>query len=100
MPGEYVSGDDNIAIGTRAGSGTAASPLEVNDTVAIGHLATATQDGGTAIGAGSLADGEQATAVGGQRVLVDENGDPILDGDGNEQYVSTSALGKDSTALG
>lgn len=62
--GRYVTGDNNIALGTNAGSGTGDSPLNVNDTIAVGNAARATVNGAMAFGDDAAATGNASAALG------------------------------------
>ncbi len=63
--GQFVTGDNNIAMGSNAGMGTsAASPLVVDNTVAIGNSAIASANGAVAIGNGAQATRTNQFALG------------------------------------
>ena len=62
--GQYLKGDDNIAMGSNAGSGTATDKLEVSNTVAIGNAAKATQDNSIAQGTESATYGKNSVSIG------------------------------------
>ena len=73
--GQYLNGNDNIAMGSNAGSGTAADKLVVNDTTAIGKSAKAMTNSSIAIGDETISggkgtndpfDGESGIAIGHQ----------------------------------
>ena len=73
--GQYLKGNDNIAMGSNAGSGTAADKLVVNDTTAIGKSAKAMTNSSIAIGDETISggkgtndpfDGESGIAIGHQ----------------------------------
>lgn len=66
--GRWVNGSHNVAMGAGAGSGTLATPLEVNDTVAIGTNALAAHDNSIAIGSGVTTSRVNQVAIG-----TDEN---------------------------
>ena len=97
--GQYLKGDDNIAMGSNAGSGTATDKLEVNYTTAIGVSAKALTNNSIAIGRNSqsgkadvfggdrsLAIGDTATAMGTTSIAIGAN--------------SSTSNGHDSIALG
>ena len=68
--GQYVKGSHNIAMGTQAGTGTAADKLVVNNTTAIGNAAKALTSDSIAIGTAAKSgkadkfSGERAVAIG------------------------------------
>ena len=62
--GNWVEGDNNVAFGAFAGSGTPDDPLAVSNTVAIGTNARASGNNATAIGRGSRARGGNSLALG------------------------------------
>ena len=68
--GQYLKGDDNIAMGSNAGSGTATDKLEVSNTTAIGNNSKPLTDDSITIGRDSKAgkvdkfDGKKSIAIG------------------------------------
>ena len=68
--GQYVKGSHNIAMGTQAGTGTAAEKLEVSGTTAIGNTAKALTNDSVAIGTRAKSgkvdkfSGERSVAIG------------------------------------
>ena len=68
--GQYLKGNDNIAMGSNAGSGTATDKLVVNNTTAIGNAAKALTSDSIAIGTAAKSgkadkfSGERAVAIG------------------------------------
>ena len=74
--------------------------VAANGATATGNQSAATADNATANGNGANASNTGATAIGGQRALVDDEGNPILDEDGNPMYAATEASGVDATAVG
>jgi len=82
--GRYITGNSNIALGTHAGSGASGSPLNVNNTIAIGNAAQATVDGAVAVG-----DNAQAS-----------NGGAAFGDDATATGVNSAALGTGATSTG
>ena len=68
--GQYLNGSDNIAMGSNAGSGTAAEKLQVSGTTAIGNTAKALTNDSVAIGTTAKSgkvdkfSGERSVAIG------------------------------------
>ena len=68
--GQYLNGNDNIAMGSNAGSGTATDKLEVSNTTAIGNNSKPLTDDSITIGRDSKAgkvdkfDGKKSIAIG------------------------------------
>ena len=92
--GQYLKGDDNIAMGSNAGSGTATDKLEVSNTVAIGNTAKASGNDGIALGntANSKTDG--AISIGTRSVSGDGDAVPGVTPIGNKSI----SIGYDSVA--
>jgi len=94
--GRYVIGNDNIALGTNAGSGTVGSPLNVNNTIAIGNAAMATVNGAMAVGMNARATGINAIAVGNGAVATGS----VAVGDNARAANGGAAFGDDAVATG
>ena len=68
--GQHLTGNNNIALGYNAGSGTATDKLGANGTVAIGGNAKATTDDSVAMGSNSEAGGPSTSLLGGTRAVA------------------------------
>ena len=92
--GQYLKGNDNIAMGSNAGSGTATDKLEVSNTVAIGNTAKASGNDGIALGntANSKTDG--AISIGTRSVSGDGDAVPGVTPIGNKSI----SIGYESVA--
>ena len=83
--GQYVKGSHNIAMGTQAGTGTAAEKLEVSGTTAIGNTAKALTNDSVAIGTGAKSgkvdkfSGERSVAIGAKAEALGTGGIAIGD---------------------
>jgi hypothetical protein len=94
--GAIVVGNNNTAIGLNAGNniGTLAAP--VNDTVAIGTNAVASQSGGVAIGLNAVSSAPSAVALGGGSVANQAN-TVSVGAVGNERRITNVAAGISAT---
>ena len=83
--GQYVKGSHNIAMGTQAGTGTAAEKLEVSGTTAIGNTAKALTNDSIAIGTEAKSgkadrfSGERSVAIGARAEALGTGGIAIGD---------------------
>ena len=85
LAGMYVKGSNNVAMGTNAGSGTAAEKLEVSGTTAIGNTAKALTNDSVAIGTEAKSgkadkfSGERSVAIGAKAEALGTGGIAIGD---------------------
>ena len=101
--GQYVNGFNNVALGTNAGSGTAAKHIVADSTIAIGKGTNALSDSSTAIGVTATATGRGAIAIG-DRAKTEGDGDDGYDaiaiGTNTKAVKKGLALGAYSEAKG
>ena len=97
--GQYVKGSHNIAMGTRAGTGTAAEKLEVSGTTAIGNTAKALTNDSVAIGTGAKSgkvdkfSGERSVAIGAKAEALGTGGIAIGDNAATTDGHNSVAIG-------
>ncbi len=90
--GEYVNGSNNVALGAFSGTGTAAPLHEVNNSVAVGSVATASADSAVAVGAGATASGKSSVALGSNATAAAPNSVALGSGATAEAAVATTGI--------
>lgn len=104
--GQFMTGADNVVVGTNAGAGTPSTLSSVSNTIAIGTLSVADFDGAVAIGQEAVATGGKAVSIGVGNVANGNGavaiGDPnTATGNGAiAQGMDNTATGDGSVALG
>ena len=97
--GQYVKGSHNIAMGTQAGTGTAAEKLEVSGTTAIGNTAKALTNDSVAIGTRAKSgkvdkfSGERSVAIGAKAEALGTGGIAIGDNAATTDGHNSVAIG-------
>ena len=97
--GQYLNGSDNIAMGSNAGSGTAAEKLQVSGTTAIGNTAKALTNDSVAIGTGAKSgkvdrfSGERSVAIGAKAEALGTGGIAIGDNAATTDGHNSVAIG-------
>ncbi|TCJ97832.1 trimeric autotransporter adhesin [Volucribacter psittacicida] len=99
--GSVISGNGNVSIGKGANSNTGQDPLSVNNTVAIGNEAKATNDNDVALGADSqtkTAEGTTEATIGSLTYGNFAGSVPIatvsVGSEGNERTITNVAAGR------
>ena len=97
--GQYLNGNDNIAMGSNAGSGTAAEKLQVSRTTAIGNTAKALTNDSVAIGTEAKSgkadkfSGERSVAIGAKAEALGTGGIAIGDNAATTDGHNSVAIG-------
>ncbi|UEA16420.1 YadA-like family protein [Pasteurella canis] len=100
--GQNIKGVNNIAIGKHAGRGTDANQkLAINNTIALGKSALASQNDGIAIGQDSKTQATNAIAIGRSTTISDKGlGSVAIGAYSSANGVNSAAIGQKAEASG